>query len=99
MALEENLDDFKCALSSEDRHFIIEPILLIKCGHSVCKACLPNNSISLIKCKTCGVISEFDFRESKVSTALKKTMKYVYENMYQILETEMNSKLNSLKST
>lgn len=97
MALEENLDEFKCALS-EDKHFIIEPILLIKCGHSACKACLPNDNTNIIKCKTCDVVSEFDSKASKVSIALRRTMKYVYEDIYKILETDMNSKLNYLKN-
>jgi myo-inositol-1-phosphate synthase len=97
MALEENLDEFKCALS-EDKHFIVESILLIKCGHSACKVCLPNDNTNIIKCKTCDVVSEFDFKSSKVSIALRRTMKYVYEDIYKILETDMNSKLNYLKS-
>ena len=35
MASEFNLDEFKCALS-DDQHFFIDPIPLIKCGHYVC---------------------------------------------------------------
>jgi hypothetical protein len=37
----ENLDEFRCCLS-EEKHFIIQPITLTKCGHSACKECFPN---------------------------------------------------------
>ncbi len=37
------LDEFRCALS-DDNHFLINPIQLSKCGHSVCKDCLPKSS-------------------------------------------------------
>ena len=34
MSSEESLDEFKCALSDDYKHFLIEPIVLINCGHS-----------------------------------------------------------------
>jgi hypothetical protein len=94
---DEYLEEFKCALS-ENKHFIIEPITLIKCGHSACKGCFPEEKTNLIKCKTCGVVSEFDFPNAQVSKALKLMMKFCYESMYKILEKETILKLNFLKS-
>ena len=93
---EENLDEFKCALS-DDHHFIIEPITLIKCGHSACKECFPTEKINSIKCKICGIVSDFDFMNAQVSKALKLMIKFCYDSMYKILEKEIISKLNFLK--
>jgi hypothetical protein len=54
----EILDEFRCALS-DDNHFLINSIQLSKCGHSVCKDCLPNDTkVQSIKCKTCGIFLE-----------------------------------------
>ena len=93
----ESLDEFKCCLS-DDKHFIIQPITLTKCGHSACKECFPKVNQKLVKCKKCEVVSEFDFTASHVSTALKITIKFLYENMFQESEQETCSKLNDLKT-
>ena len=93
----EGLDKFQCCLS-DDKHFIIQPITLNKCGHSACKECFPKDNQKVIKCKKCEVVSDFDVAASQVSTALKIAIKFLYENMFQELEKETNSKLNNLKS-
>jgi hypothetical protein len=83
---------------SDDRHFIIQPMTLTKCGHSACKECCPNHNQISIQCKRCNAISEFDFKASQVSTALKLGLKFLYENMFHEIEKETSSKINDLKS-
>ena len=93
----ECLDEFRCCLS-DDRHFIIQPITLTKCGHSACKECFPNDYQKIIQCKRCNAVSEFDFKASQVSTALKLALKFLYENMFHVIEKETSSKIRDLKS-
>ena len=44
MISEDILEEQKCALSDQE-HFIVEPITLPNCGHSVCKKCIPTNGV------------------------------------------------------
>jgi hypothetical protein len=94
----EILDEFRCALS-DDNHFLINPIPLSKCGHSVCKNCLPNDTkVQSIKCKICGIITEDVFSEISVSKGLKQALKLCLGNIFELIESETSSKLNELKS-
>jgi hypothetical protein len=93
-----NLDEFTCCLSS-DRHFIIQPMQLTKCGHLACKECFPKFDKKGIQCKKCDVISEFNLITSQVSTVLDTVdVKCLYENMFQTIEKEISSKIDKLKS-
>ena len=97
---QENLDEFRCCLS-EDQHFLIKPLTLPICGHSVCKECLPKDEQKIIKCKKCDVVSHFDFTISQVNLSTKVVkieLTSLYENMFEILEKETSSKINHLKS-
>jgi hypothetical protein len=94
----ELLDDFRCA-QSDDNHSLINPIQLSKCGHFVCKDCLPNDSkVQSIKCKTCGVITEDHFSEFPVSEGFKESLKFYLGNIFELIEKQTRSKLNELKS-
>jgi len=93
----EGLDKFQCCLS-DDKHFIIQPITLNKCGHSACKECFPKDNQKVIKCKKCEVVSRFEFTVPQVSTALKIAIKFMHDKMFQALENETRSKINDLKS-
>jgi len=94
----ELLDEFRCALS-DDNHFLINPIPLSKCGHSVCKDCLPNDTkVHSIECKICGIITEDVFSEISVSKVLKHALKFCLGNIFELIESETSSKLNELKS-
>jgi hypothetical protein len=98
MTTEQDFQEFYCAQSS-NLHFLIEPILLINCGHSVCKECLPNEGgVKSIKCKTCGIVTEYDFNKIQISKALKQAMKFCYSEILVVLAKETNAKLNFLKS-
>ena len=94
----EILDEFRCALS-DDNHFLINSIQLSKCGHSVCKDCLPNDTkVQSIKCKTCGMITEDLFSEILVSDGFKESLKFCLGNIFELIEKQTRSKLNELKS-
>jgi hypothetical protein len=94
----EILDEFKCAFS-DDNHFLINPITLSKCGHSVCKNCLPNDTkVHSIECKKCGVITKDVFSEIPVSKGFKEALKLCLGNIFELIESETSSKLNELKS-
>jgi hypothetical protein len=94
----EILDEFRCALS-DDNHFLINPITLSKCGHSVCKDCLPNDTKSQsIKCKKCGLITGDVLSEIQVSKGFKKALISCLGNIFELIESETSSKLNALKS-
>jgi hypothetical protein len=94
----EILNEFRCALS-DDNHFLINPITLSKCGHSVCKDCLPNDSnVQSIKCKKCGVITEDVFSKISVPKGFKEALKLCLGNIFELIEKQTSSKLNELKS-
>jgi hypothetical protein len=92
----EILEEFICAFS-EDKHFIIDPIPLIKCGHLACKNCLLKEKSNSIKCKKCGVVSDFIVNDAEVSKALKQTMIYFFPSIFDDLEKKTNSKLNYIR--
>ena len=76
----ELLEDLKCALS-EEKHFLINPITLSKCGHSVCKNCLPKDGDDSIRCKTCGVTTtSVDLYKIEVSKKIKLMRAKQFQN-------------------
>ena len=98
MVSTEILNEFICALS-DDKHFLINPIPLSKCGHSVCKNCLPNETnVQSIECKKCGIITEDIFSEITVSKDFKQALKFCLGNIFEFIEKQTSSKLNELKS-
>ena len=96
MLSEETLEELKCALSDEE-HFVIEPITLSNCGHSVCKKCIRNNDSNEIKCRICGLVSKQNFFGSQASKGTQKLLKIYLEDIFAILKAEASLKLNELK--
>ena len=96
MISEETLEELKCA-SSDEEHFTIDPITLSNCGHSICKNCIPKDDLKEIKCKLCGLNSEQDFNKFQVSKSAQKLLKIYLDNVFSILQSETNIKLNELK--
>ena len=97
MVSQESLHDYQCAISNE-RHFLIDPILLVSCGHCVCKGCLQNGEITLINCSICGIASELDFSKIQIVRGLKKALQLSFGSIFESIEKETSSKLNKLKS-
>ena len=96
----EGLDEFRCFLS-DDKHFIIQPIIIKGCGHSACKEFSPKNNQKFVKCKKCEVFSEFGssfdsgwFKPLKLKIGISE----LYGYMFQKLVKKTNSTLNDLKS-
>ena len=96
MISEETLEELKCAASDQE-HFVIEPIPLINCGHSICKKCVPKDDLKEIKCKLCGLDSEQDFNKSQASKGTQKLLKMCLGELFYILKEETSLKLNELK--
>jgi hypothetical protein len=79
--------------------FLNQSNTLSKCGHSVCKNCLPNETkVQSIECKKCGIITEDIFSEITVSKDFKQALKFCLENIFELIESQTSSKLNELKS-
>jgi hypothetical protein len=96
MLTEETLEELQCAISNE-QHFLINPIPLIKCGHSICRNCLPTYDPKSIKCKLCGLTSEQNFKNTEVSKPTQKYINLCISEIYEVLEKEHAYKLNQLK--
>ena len=94
--ISETLEVLKCATSDQE-HFLIEPIPLINCGHSICKKCVPEDDLKEIKCKIYGLASKQDFIATKASKGTQKLLKMCLEDTFKILKEENSLKLNELK--
>ena len=93
------MQEFQCALSNDYKHFLIDPICLTNCGHSVCKSCLQDGKISSIKCFMCGMISELDLSKIQVARGFKQALKFCLDQIFEIIEKEFSSKVEKLKSS
>ena len=96
MLSEKNLEELQCAVSNQ-QHFLINPITLNKCGHSICKRCIPKKEITLVKCKICDIASFQDFKNTEISTTSQQAIKTCINGLFDILEKETAMKLNDLK--
>ena len=97
MSFQDDLEELQCAYS-DFKHFLIDPITLSNCGHSVCKNCLPNDKTCSIKCKICNIVTEQDFSKIQTSKALKQALKLCLSNIFEVIENETTLKLDELKS-
>ena len=93
--ISETLEVLKCAISDQE-HFLIEPIPLIKCGHSICKKCVPNDDLKEFECKLCGLVSKQDFNDTQASQGTQQLLKMCLGDIFQILKEETTIKLNEL---
>jgi transcription elongation factor Elf1 len=96
MSTKEILEELKCT-TSDQQHFLTEPITLHSCGHSICKKSARKNSLKKITCKICGLESELDFRKIEASKSSQKLLKMCLEDVFKILEAEISPKLNEIK--
>jgi hypothetical protein len=90
------LEELECA-ASEEKHFIIDPITLPNCGHSVCKNCLLKEKSNSIKCNKCGVTTE-DFSKFQITKGLKEILKLCLGNMLRKISLKIGVWRN-LKNT
>ena len=96
MISEEIMTELKCASLDHD-HFVIKPITLPTCGHTICKTCIPKDANQGIKCKLCGFVTKQDLTEFKVSSAAQTLLKICIVDIFKLLERETSLKLNEIK--
>ena len=98
MITDQNFLKFQCVLSQQ-RHFLIDPIKLVNCDHSVCKSCLQDGKITKIKCVVCEVISEIDYSKIQISEGLKQELQSSLGSIFKIVEKDTSSKVNEIKGS
>jgi hypothetical protein len=96
MNSELTLEDLRCG-ASDQNHFVIDPVKLDDCEHSICKKCIPKSYIDEFECKICGQVSEQDFSTCEVSEDFKKILNDRLEDIFKALEAETTSKLNEIQ--
>ena len=97
MIPKEMLEKFKCALA-DNYHFLVDPIILSECGHSVCKNCIPTDELDSIKCKICGVTTiEEDFHKIHVSEDLKQNINLYLVNTFELIANQADVKMKQLR--
>ena len=96
MINEEILEVLQCAHSEYD-HFVIEPITLPNCGHSICKKCIPKDHIRGITCKICGLVSQQDLSNFQVSKGVQKLLQIYLEDLFKIIEIKSSLKLGEIQ--
>ena len=92
MIRKETIKELECALS-DDEHFLLKPISL-KCGHSICRSCIPDEHIVGIKCKICNL------NQLQISNETQHAIQFTLGNIgniFQILERETSDRLNEFK--
>ena len=94
---EETLQKFQC-VSSKRKHFLIDPIKLTNCGHSVCKSCLQDGCTTTIKCSICEIITELDSSKVQIAEDLKQALENNLYSIIKMIEKETALKLNELES-
>ena len=94
----EVLQSLICGLSDDD-HFVKDPIILSKCGHCVCKSCIPDR-IGLIRCN-CGALTRrniINWFKNRVSQPKMKLFQNHFSSLYDEIEKRFNEDLKKLKS-
>ena len=93
-----SLNELKCAFPSGYKHFLIQPIKLSNCGHSVCKPCIQKDKIKTIKCDMCSKESELNIAKSQLSKDIQELIEKNFLDILKVLETENKDKLKLLRS-
>jgi hypothetical protein len=96
----DNLEDFICALSFQQKHYLEKPIIF-SCGHAACNECVDNlksnTGLKQIKCLKCRKENslEVDYVESDL---LKNYMNLCAEKITKSLEKEFDETVKKSKS-
>ena len=93
---DDNFLELICALS-DDCHFSQEPLILTNCSHSCCKQCVLKEESTQIKCKICGIQTDRDLRNDKVSLALKRMINLCLNSLLSSIHKNMEFKINDFK--
>jgi hypothetical protein len=88
--------ELQCAVS-DDKHLLTDPVSLRTCRHLVCKKCLNDNDFKSITCNVCSSINHESFDKIEISASSKQEIKRHLDEIFEILKTEANMKVNGLK--
>jgi hypothetical protein len=98
MSNQNNLNDLKCAFPSDYDHFLIQPIKLVNCRHSVCKQCIQKDNNELIKCDVCSKTSKQNFNYVQLSKDTQELVAKNFLNILKVLVAKNKLKLENLRS-
>jgi hypothetical protein len=85
-----------CGPDHLDYHHYVEEPISLKCGHSICKNCLPSNKI--FKCKLCGKINKRDLAKRDVDGELQKNILIYLPNLFLKLRGKLEKEQEKFKS-
>jgi hypothetical protein len=98
MSNQTNLNKLKCAFPSDYDHFLIQPIKLDNCEHSVCKQCIQKNKNTLIKCGVCSKKSKQNFNDVELSKDTQMLVAKNFLDILKVLVAKNKLKLENLRS-
>ena len=88
----------KCGLSSsDDDHFIIEPMFL-PCGDNACKNCIENLNEMQKECNHCKTtLKKDDLNKAVPNIAVKLLMKSYFKELNEELNVQVNHAIESME--
>jgi hypothetical protein len=92
------LNKLKCAVPSNNEHFLIQPIKLINCEHSVCKQCIQKDKNQLLKCNMCNIISKQNINDVQLSKNSNQLVAKNFLDILKVLEAKNKPKLKHFRS-
>jgi hypothetical protein len=92
------LNKLKCAVPSNHEHFLIQPIKLVNCEHSVCKQCIQTDKKQLLKCNMCNMISKQNFNDIQLSKNSNQLVAKKFLDILKVLEAKNKPKLEHFRS-
>ncbi len=99
MSNQTNLNKLKCAVSSNNEHFLIQPIKLVNCEHSVCKQCIQKKDKNQkIRCNLCKTISKQNFIDVQLSKETQELVSKNFLDILKVLKAKTKLKLEHLRS-
>jgi hypothetical protein len=90
----EELESLECALSTHLKHISINPIGL-SCGHSICKKCIPKDTMAKITCVHCKKSQVVPNDQEKPLSA-KSLFNVFTDKMFEYVEDKFKCSLKSL---
>ena len=95
-----NLEDFNCAFSFQQKHYIVNPITLT-CGHAACNKCVEDlknyTAFKKINCLKCNKENRLDVNYAE-SNMIKNYMDDNSDNIMESLKQEFEETLKKAKS-
>lgn len=91
MSIESKFEEFECSIS-DDKHIVQKPIVL-RCGHYICKSCIPTNSTIL--CTKCG--ETLFVNNDKESFIVKELIKRKIQDLFLFLRDKFTVFLSNFK--